>query len=117
MKDKRKPGVPYIIEALNLLHTSEEKSSDDENQISNGPSEELIHTEDLLSLNTIDPETQESDSENGDSEDHSDNSEENTDNDDFFSDNCEEHNEQESNAGNPIITSESDSSYTCVNTL
>ena len=111
------PGVFYIIEAFHLLHTSEEKSSDDANQISNGPSEELFHTEDLLSFNTIDPETQEIDSENGDSEDHSadyvDNSDENTDNDDFFTDNSDEHNEQE----NSIITSELNSSHTCVNTL
>ena len=66
MRDKRKPGVPYILEAFNLLHSSEEESSDDENQINNGPSEELFH-----SLNYMKPETQETNSENDDREDHS----------------------------------------------
>ena len=113
MRDKRKPGVPYILEAFNLLHSSEEESSDDENQIDNGPSEELFHTEDEHSLNN--PETQDTDSENDDSENHSedfiDNSEKNTDTEDFFSDNCEESNTEESNTGNPLITLESDSSH------
>lgn len=65
-----------------------------------------------LNVNII-PETQETDSDTGDSDDHNeyyiDNSEEDSDSENFLSDSSEEHNEQESNAGNPMIISDSDS--------
>lgn len=66
MKDKRKPGVPYILEVLNLLDSSDETTTtDEENEINNqGQSEELFHTED--NVNTGNPQQ---DSENDSSVD------------------------------------------------
>lgn len=108
IREKRKPGVPYILEALNLLHTSEEESSDDENEINLVPSEELLHTDDQQSLD-VNVGSQETDSENGDNEDDSEDCIANSE-DDFFSDNCEEHNEQEHIVQNPLMSSESECS-------
>lgn len=112
MREKRKPGVPYILEALNLLHTSEEESSDDENEINLVPSEELLHTDDQQSLD-VNVGSQETDSENGDNEDDSEDCIANSE-DDFFSDNCEEH-EQEHIVQNPLMSSESECSLLSTN--
>ena len=69
MRDKRKPGVPLIYEVFDILNSSEETTTtDEENQINYaGPSEELFHTEDNLNSDN-----EQNDSENASNDDQSD---------------------------------------------
>lgn len=125
MRDRRKPGVPIILELLNLLNSSDEvtTTTDDETQINNdGPSEELFHTADNLNtenqqndsnnFNSEDesqiqfhgpseelPHTHDAKNEENDSEnlseDYISDTAENSDSADFFSDNTQEHSDRE----------------------
>lgn len=131
MKGKRKPGVPYILEALDLLNSSDETATiDEENQINNEPSEELFHTAD--NLNTDNPQNDSDNTSSDDqnplpfhgpseevihtvenlSEDYIPNTAEDSDR-DFFIDNTQEHSDsdQENYVENPYtISSDSDPS-------